>query len=202
MDLEMTGLDPQRHTIVEIATLVTDDDLVVTAEGPDLVVHATPEQLAAMEPVVRDMHTRSGLLAAIEGSTLSLEEAGKLTMEFLKTHVPAKGTVPLCGSSIGTDRRFLSIQLPDIENWLHYRSVDVSTVKELCRRWYPEALGRAPVKSTTHRALDDVKESVAELAFYRKTIFSPRAAPVTSDDPDKDDAHHNGAHGNDADKEN
>ena len=140
----MTGLDPARHVIVEIATLITDDDLAVIAEGPDLVVHAGPAELAAMEPVVRDMHTRSGLLGAIESSTLTLEDAGRQTLEFLKTHVPDKGTVPLCGNSIGTDRRFLAAQLPDIENWLHYRSVDVSTVKELCRRWYPGVLAKAP----------------------------------------------------------
>jgi oligoribonuclease len=173
MDLEMTGLDPGRHTIVEIATLVTDDDLVVTAVGPDLVVHATPEQLAAMEPVVRDMHTKSGLLAAIEASTLSLADAGRQSLEFIKAHVPAKGTVPLCGNSIGTDRRFLAAQLPDIEHWLHYRSIDVSTVKELCRRWYPEIMAGAPEKATTHRALDDVRESVAELAYYRQRAFAP-----------------------------
>jgi len=171
----MTGLDPARHVIVEIATLVTDDELTVVAEGPDLVVHATEEQLGAMEPVVRDMHTRSGLLAAIEASTLTLEEAGRLTLEFLKEQVPAKGTVPLCGNSIGTDRRFLATQLPDIENWLHYRSIDVSTVKELCRRWYPGVLAKAPAKKTAHRALDDVRESVAELAFYRSAVFAPPA---------------------------
>jgi oligoribonuclease len=173
MDLEMTGLDPAHHVIVEIATLVTDDDLAVIAEGPDLVVHAGPEQLRAMEPVVREMHTRSGLLAAIEASTLTLEEAGHQTLQFLKKYVPTKGSVPLCGNSIGTDRRFLAAQLPEIENWLHYRSVDVSTVKELCRRWYPETLAQAPAKKTAHRALDDVLESVAELAFYRKDIFVP-----------------------------
>jgi len=173
MDLEMTGLDPARHVIVEIATVVTDDDLTVIAEGPDLVVHAGPEQLAAMEPVVRDMHTRSGLLSAIGASTLTLEDAGRQTLDFLKIHVPAKGSVPLCGNSIGTDRRFLAAQLPEIENWLHYRSVDVSTVKELCRRWYPEVLTAAPEKKTAHRALDDVLESVAELAFYRQAIFVP-----------------------------
>jgi oligoribonuclease len=181
MDLEMTGLDPARHVVVEIATLVTDDDLAVVAEGPDLVVHATPEQLAGMEPVVRDMHTRSGLLGAIESSSLSLEEAGRLTLEFLKKHVPVKGSVPLCGNSIGTDRRFLAVQLPDIENWLHYRSIDVSTVKELCRRWYPAVLAQAPAKKTTHRALDDVHESLAELVFYRQAIFSaPGAAPTAT----------------------
>ena len=186
MDLEMTGLDPARHRIVEIATIVTDDDLAVVAEGPDLVVHTTPEQLAAMEPVVRDMHTRSGLLGAIESSSLTLEEAGRLTLEFLKEHVKVKGSVPLCGNSIGTDRRFLATQLPDIENWLHYRSIDVSTVKELCRRWYPALLARAPVKKTAHRALDDVRESVAELVFYRQAIFAApgaAAAPAPAAPP-------------------
>jgi oligoribonuclease len=180
MDLEMTGLDPARHVIVEIATLITDDELVVVAEGPDLVVHAGAEQLEAMEPVVREMHTRSGLLAAIETSTLTLQEAGRQTLEFLKQQVPAKGTVPLCGNSIGTDRRFLAAQLPDIENWLHYRSIDVSTVKELCRRWYPGVLAKAPTKKTAHRALDDVRESVAELAYYRSTVFAP---PLTPSEP-------------------
>jgi oligoribonuclease len=180
MDLEMTGLDPSRHTIVEIATLVTDDDLTIIAEGPDLVVHASGQQLRDMEGVVREMHTRSGLLAEIEASTISVEEAGRQTLEFLKAHVPTKGTVPLCGNSIGTDRRFLAAQLPEIEAYLHYRSVDVSTVKELCRRWYPTALAAAPQKKTSHRALDDVRESVAELAYYRRTIFAP-AAPEGAD---------------------
>ncbi len=174
MDLEMTGLDPGRHTIVEIATLITDDDLNVVAEGPDLVVHATSDQLAAMEPIVRDMHTKSGLLAAIESSPLTLEEAGRQTLAFLQTHVPERATVPLCGNSIGTDRRFLAAYLPQIEEWLHYRSVDVSTVKELCRRWYPSVLAGAPPKKTAHRALDDIRESVAELHYYRQTIFVPR----------------------------
>ena len=183
MDLEMTGLEPARHVIVEIATLVTDDDLTVIAEGPDLVVHVGPEQLQAMEPVVREMHTRSGLLAAIEASTLTLDEAGRQTLEFLKTQVPVKGSVPLCGNSIGTDRRFLAAQLPEIENWLHYRSIDVSTVKELCRRWYPDVLGQAPAKKTAHRALDDVRESVAELAFYRGAIFAtPTVTPTAPAD--------------------
>jgi oligoribonuclease len=175
MDLEMTGLDPGRHTIVEIAALVTDDDLTVVAEGPDLVVHATSDQLAAMEPVVREMHTKSGLLTAIESSSLTLEEAGRQTLAFLREHVPERATVPLCGNSIGTDRRFLAAYLPEIEEWLHYRSVDVSTVKELCRRWYPSVLAGAPPKRTTHRALDDIRESVAELAYYRQTIFVPPA---------------------------
>ena len=171
MDLEMTGLDPGRHAIVEIATLVTDDDLEIVAEGPDLVIHQPPEVLAGMEDVVREMHTRSGLLPLIEKSELTLEEAGALTLAFLKEHVPEPGTVPLGGSSIGTDRRFLAVHLPEIENFLHYRSVDVTTVKELCRRWYPELLAKAPEKSNTHRALDDIRESIEELRYFRSAIF-------------------------------
>jgi oligoribonuclease len=171
MDLEMTGLDPARHVIVEIATLVTDDELEIVAEGPDLVIHQPPEVLAGMEDVVREMHTRSGLLPLIEKSELTLEEAGSQTLAFLKEHVPEAGTVPLGGSSIGTDRRFLAMHLPEIENFLHYRSVDVSTVKELCRRWYPEVLAKAPEKTNTHRALDDIRESVEELRYFRATIF-------------------------------
>lgn len=176
MDLEMTGLDPARDAIVEIATVVTDDDLEVIAEGPDLVVRTTHERLDSMDQIVRDMHTRSGLLEAIAASNLSLEDAGAQTLEFIRSQVPEPRTVPLCGSSIGTDRRFLAAQLPDIENWLHYRCVDVSTLKELCRRWYPKVFKGAPPKRTSHRALDDIRESIAELAYYRKTIF----VPVTS----------------------
>ncbi len=171
MDLEMTGLDPAADVIVEIATLLTDDDLTVVAEGPDLVVATDATKLAAMSDVVRDMHTRSGLLAAIEASAISLEEAGKATLAFLEAHIPEPGTVPLCGNSIGMDRRFLAVQLPEIERFLHYRSIDVSTVKELARRWLPGALADAPHKHGAHRAMDDVKESLAELAFYRNAVF-------------------------------
>jgi oligoribonuclease len=171
MDLEMTGLDPARNVIVEIATLVTDDDLVIVAEGPDLVVHATADELARMEPVVRDMHTRSGLLAAIEASTLSLADAGAQTLAFIKEHVPEPRTVPLAGNSIGTDRRFLAAHLPEIEDWLHYRCIDVSTIKELARRWSPAAVASAPEKKGGHRALDDIRESLEELRHYRTAFF-------------------------------
>ncbi|MFZ0665068.1 MAG: oligoribonuclease, partial [Acidimicrobiales bacterium] len=169
----MTGLDPTRNVIVEIATIVTDDDLEVVAVGPDLVVRTPQAQLDLMEPIVRDMHTKSGLLDAINASDLSLSEAGIQTLDFIKSQVPQSGTVPLCGSSIGTDRRFLAAQLPEIENWLHYRSVDVSTIKELCRRWYPAEFKKAPPKRTSHRALDDIRESIAELSYYRSAIFTP-----------------------------
>jgi oligoribonuclease len=177
MDLEMTGLDPTRHVILEIATLVTDDELAVVAEGPDLVVHQPPEVLAAMEPVVREMHTRSKLLEAIAASTTSLEAAGQATLGFIREHVPEPRTVPLCGSSIGTDRRFLAAYLPAIEEHLHYRSIDVSTIKELARRWYPAIAEEAPRKVGAHRALDDIRESLDELRFYRKRLFAP-APPV------------------------
>ena len=176
MDLEMTGLDPDRHVIVEIATLITDNELEMVAEGPDLVVTAPPDALAAMEDVVRNMHTRSGLLAAIGSSTITLEEAGAATLAFLKEHIAEPRTVPLCGNSIGTDRRFLAVHLPDVETYLHYRSVDVSTVKELCRRWYPEAFDAAPKKVGGHRALDDIRESVSEMRYYRDSIFKERKA--------------------------
>jgi oligoribonuclease len=177
MDLEMTGLDPARHVIVEIATLITDDDLEIVAEGPDLVVHAPAGALAQMDDVVRTMHTKSGLLPAIEASTTTLADAGAATLAFIKEHVPEARSVPLCGNSIGTDRRFLAIHLPDVEDYLHYRSVDVSTVKELARRWYPKAYANAPRKAGGHRALDDIRESVAELRYYREAVF---AAPAES----------------------
>jgi oligoribonuclease len=172
MDLEMTGLEPGRHVIVEIATLITDDQLELVAEGPDLVVGATPDQLAEMDDVVVDMHTRSGLLEQIKGSTLTLEEAGAETLAFLKQHIEAPCTVPLCGNSIGTDRRFLATFLPNIENFLHYRSVDVSTIKELARRWSPGTVNKAPAKSGGHRAMDDIKESLTELRYYRRALFT------------------------------
>ncbi len=177
LDLEMTGLDPAHHAIVEIATLVTDDDLAIIAEGPDLVVHQPPEVLAEMDDVVRAMHERSGLVDEIVASTLTLQAAGQATLDFIRSHAPEARTVPLCGNSIGTDRRFLAAHLPEIENYLHYRSIDVSTVKELCRRWYPAASAAAPEKAGAHRALDDIRESVAELRYYRSAIFAAPPPP-------------------------
>ncbi len=171
MDLEMTGLEPGRHVIVEIATLLTDDNLELIAEGPDLIVHATAAELAGMDDFVTNMHTRSGLLEAIKTSTVSLEEAGAATLAFLKEHIPEAGTVPLCGNSIGTDRRFLAEYLPEIEEYLHYRSIDVSTLKELARRWKPDAFAGAPKKAGGHRALDDIRESLDELRHYRGELF-------------------------------
>ena len=183
MDLEMTGLEPSKHVIVEIAPLVTDDELNVVAEGPDLVVYQPEDKLALMEPIVVEMHTKSGLLDAIRASTVTLEDAGAQTLEFIKQWVPEARKVPLCGNSIGMDRRFLDAYLPDIENWLHYRSIDVSSVKELVRRWYPGLTNGRPYKVGTHRALDDIRESVAELRFYREKVFLPSTAPAAATAP-------------------
>jgi oligoribonuclease len=171
MDLEMTGLEPDTDVIVEIATLVTDDDLNIVAEGPDLVIHQPAAVLAIMKPIVVEMHTKSGLLGAITSSTITLEEAGAATLEFIKLHVPEARTVPLCGNSIGTDRRFLAKYLPEIENYLHYRSVDVSSIKELAKRWFPKSGIDRPNKGGMHRAMDDVRESVRELQYYREKFF-------------------------------
>lgn len=181
----MTGLDPSRHVIVEIATLITDDELNLIAEGPDLVVQASDAELAEMDDFVRNMHQRSGLLDQITASTTTLAEAGRQTLAFLQQHIPEPRSVPLCGNSIGTDRRFLSVALPEIEEFLHYRSVDVSTIKELARRWYPVQHGEMPRKESGHRALDDIRESLAELRYWRGAVFlSPTtgAASATSAD--------------------
>lgn len=173
MDLEMTGLDAATDIIVEIATLITDDNLELVAEGPDIVIHQPADTMAKMGDYVREMHTRSGLLKAIEASTTSHEEAAAATLAFLQEHIAEPATVPLCGNSIGTDRRFLATWMPEIESFLHYRSIDVSTVKELARRWKPELLASAPAKAGGHRAMDDIRESLAELQHYRTGLFQP-----------------------------
>jgi len=188
MDLEMTGLDHTSDVIVEIATIITDDELEIIAEGPDLVVHQSDEQLARMDPFVVGMHTKSGLLEAIRASTVTLEVAGAATLQFLQLHIPSSKSVPLCGNSIGTDRRFLAAYLPEIEEYLHYRSIDVSSVKELVRRWFPQVRQDRPQKVGTHRALDDIRDSIAELRYYRERVFvsahgSAAVAPDTSGDP-------------------
>lgn len=172
MDLEMTGLDPERHVIVEIATLVTDDELNIVAEGPDLVIFQPDDVLAKMDDFVTNMHTTSGLLELIKTSTVSESDAMQQTLDFIKLHSPEPMKIPLCGNSIRTDRTFLAKYMPEIENWLHYRCVDVSTVKELVKRWNP-GLEHARPKSegVTHRALDDVRDSIAELKFYRDRVF-------------------------------
>ena len=180
MDLEMTGLEPRRHVIVEIATVITDDDLNVIAEGPDLVIHASPAQLAEMGDFVTEMHTKSGLLPAIAASNVTVREAELATLNFMKAHIPEARSVPLCGNSIGTDRRFMEEYMPELESFFHYRNVDFSTIKELARRWHPDVLGATPEKATTHRALDDIRESISELVHYRTTLFPPHDVAITS----------------------
>jgi oligoribonuclease len=184
LDLEMTGLDVTRHTIVEIAVLVTDAQLQPLDEGIDIVVHQDAAALAEMDDFVRNMHTRSGLLGQIEASTVTLDAAGTQALAYVRRHVAEAATAPLCGNSIGVDRRFLDRYLPELDGYVHYRSIDVSTLKELCRRWYPDAYKRRPSKKEAHRALADVTESIAELAYYRGAMLvTPPAEPAAPPEP-------------------
>jgi oligoribonuclease len=171
VDLEMTGLDPASCAIVEIATIVTDADLSVVAEGPCLVIRPEDDVLAAMSPFVRELHTKSGLLDRIANSSTSVADAERETLAFLEAHVQ-KGGAPLCGNSVWKDRAFLERHMPTIAGFVHYRTVDVSTVKELVRRWYAPPF-HAPKKKEVHRALDDIRESIEELRWYRSKVFVP-----------------------------
>ena len=171
IDLEMTGLDIRRHVIVEIAVLVTGADLVALDDGIDIVVHQPPEALVEMDDYVTTMHTRSGLLPEIAASTVTLADAGAAALEYVGGHV-AEGAAPVCGNSIGVDRRFLDAHLPALDGFLHYRNIDVSTLKELCRRWAPEVYRKRPNKQEAHRALADIHESIVELAYYRDHFLS------------------------------
>jgi oligoribonuclease len=168
LDLEMTGLDPERCVIVEIATAVTDSELTLVAEGPSLVIHQPTELLNEMVPEVRAMHTRSGLLERIEASDISLERAEAETLAFVQAHCDPR-TAPLCGNSIWKDRQFIERYMRKLDAYLHYRCVDVSSIKELARRWYGDAV--VPKKKEAHRALDDINESIDELRHYRNRVF-------------------------------
>jgi oligoribonuclease len=183
LDLEMTGLDLSRHVIVEIAVLVTDGNLEALDDGIDVIVHQPPEALAEMDDFVTKMHTKSALIPAIEASTVSLADAGALALEYIRRHVSEPGIAPMCGNSIGVDRRFLDQYLPELDRYLHYRSIDVSSFKELCRRWYPAVYKGRPNKAETHRALADVQESIAELRYYRAHMLrepAPASAPASA----------------------
>ena len=178
MDLEMTGLDPDRERIIEIAVLVTNSELEIVAEGPNLVVHQDNALLDAMDDWNKRHHGESGLVQRVKDSTMNELEAEAEVLAFLQEHCVA-GASPLCGNSVHQDRRFLCRYMPKIEAFLHYRIVDVSTVKELCRRWAPEAYTGRPAKRGDHRALEDVRESVEELRYYRAQCFKSDAAPPT-----------------------
>ena len=169
IDLEMTGLDPIRDRIIEIATIVTDSNLNILAEGPVIAVHQTEEQLALMDEWNVNTHTNSGLVERIRKSVISEREAELATLEFLEKWVP-KGVSPICGNSVGQDRRFLFNYMPELESYFHYRYLDVSTLNELARRWKPEILAGFS-KKNTHQALDDIRESIAELVYYRETFI-------------------------------
>ncbi|QIL85279.1 oligoribonuclease [Vibrio sp. HDW18] len=169
IDLEMTGLDPDSHRIIEMATIVTDSELNILAEGPVIAIHQPEAELAKMDEWCTSTHTASGLVARVKESQVNEQQAVALTIDFLKQWVPA-GKSPICGNSIGQDRRFLYRHMPDLEAYFHYRYIDVSTIKELTRRWQPEILKQFS-KTGSHLALDDIRESIAELQFYRKTVF-------------------------------
>ncbi|AMC99914.1 oligoribonuclease [Halomonas chromatireducens] len=169
IDLEMTGLDPERERIIEVATLITDGDLNLIAEGPVLAVHQSEALLAAMDDWNQKTHGESGLVARVNESTIDTAEAQRQTLDFLKAHV-APGSSPMCGNSVHQDRRFLEREMPELLDFFHYRNLDVSTLKELAKRWNPRALAGFQ-KRNTHQALDDIRESVAELAHYRNTFL-------------------------------
>ncbi|CAJ0606365.1 unnamed protein product [Cylicocyclus nassatus] len=170
IDCEMTGLDFEKQTLVEIATIVTDKDLKIIAEGPDVVIHQPEKVLDTMEEWSRDTFTKNGLLKRIRESTVSLSEAEEIVLKFLEKETE-KGECPLAGNSVSVDRCFINKYMPRLGEHLHYRTIDVSTVKELARRWYPDKFSKAPRKKCTHRALDDIRESIEELQYYRSAVF-------------------------------
>ncbi|MCK9932613.1 oligoribonuclease [Frankia sp. Mgl5] len=179
IDCEMTGLDAGSDLLLEVACLVTDSELTVLDEGIDLVLAAPDAALDQMLPVVREMHETSGLTEAVRGSDLKLDEAEEQLLSYIRRFVPEARKAPLCGNSIATDRTFIARYLPQLDTFLHYRMVDVSSIKELARRWYPRAYYAAPVKSGGHRALADIRESIEELRYYREVLFVPQPGPTT-----------------------
>jgi oligoribonuclease len=183
VDLEMTGLEVETDVIVEIACIVTDSDLAALDEGIQLVVHQDPSVLERMDDFVRAMHAKSGLLEEIPAATFDTREAERQVLAYVQQHVTIAGAAPMCGNSIGMDRRFLAKYMPELDNYVHYRSVDVSSFKELARRWYPAIYRKRPGKAEQHRALDDILESIDELRYYRAELFAPAADRASTDVP-------------------
>ena len=181
IDCEMTGLDLGSDRLIEIAALVTDADLNVLGEGIDVVIHADDAALNGMVDVVAKMHRSSGLTEEVRASTIDLATAEELVMDYIRSHVPQARTAPLAGNSIATDRGFLARDMPTLDDYLHYRMIDVSSIKELCRRWYPKIYYGQPEKGLAHRALADIEESIRELRYYRRIAFVPAPGPSTSE---------------------
>jgi oligoribonuclease len=173
----MTGLDLERDVLIEVAVLVTDSELNVLGEGVDVVIHADEAALGGMVEIVREMHDKSGLTDAVRGSSVTLADAEDFVLTYVRSFVSEPKTAPLCGNSIATDRGFLAKHMPKFDNYLHYRMIDVSSIKELCRRWYPRTYFGQPAKGLAHRALADIQESIRELDYYRRTIFVPQPGP-------------------------
>ncbi|TDD67894.1 oligoribonuclease [Jiangella aurantiaca] len=176
IDCEMTGLDLQRDALIEVAVLVTDADLNVLGNGVDVVIRPPDDALEHMNDVVRQMHTASGLLAELP-TGVTMDEANALVMQYIKAHVPEPSKAQLAGNTVHMDRLFLARDLPEVEGWLHYRNIDVSSIKELVRRWYPRVYFASPTKTGNHRALGDIKDSIDELRYYRRTVFVPMPGP-------------------------
>jgi oligoribonuclease len=176
IDCEMTGLSLGHDALIEVAALVTDSELNILGEGVDIVIRPPAESLESMPEIVRQMHTTSGLLDELAGG-VSMAEAEKLVLDYVREHVAEPRKAPLCGNSVSTDRGFLARDMPTLEQHLHYRIVDVSSVKELARRWYPRAYFNSPEKNGNHRALADIRESIAELRYYREAVFVPQPGP-------------------------
>jgi oligoribonuclease len=181
IDCEMTGLDLGKDALIEIAALVTDSELNVLGPGVDLVIHTDDATLDGMPDVVREMHARSGLTEEVRASTLTLAEAERQVLDYVKQWVPDIRTAPLCGNSIATDRGFIARDMHELDNHLHYRMIDVSSIKELCRRWYPRIYYAQPDKGLAHRALADIQESIRELKYYRGTAFVAQPGPTTEE---------------------
>jgi oligoribonuclease len=180
IDCEMTGLDLASDKLIEVAVVVTDSQLNVLDPGLDVIIHAEDSDLAGMVDVVTEMHARSGLTEEVRTSTVTLEEASEQVLAYVKRFVPERRTAPLCGNSIGTDRGFLARDMPELDDHLHYRMIDVSSIKELARRWFPRVYFAQPTKGLAHRALADILESIRELAYYRQTLFVPEPGPDSS----------------------